>query len=435
MSGRRWLYAWGLGSVAAGGASLLVPLYVIELGAGATALGGLSAVAAAAGALGAFVLGRFADATGRWRRLGGLALGGIAVALVTVPLVEGIALVVAANGLLWLSFSAATPVFTMLAVAEAPPAERTRHIASLNQVQGYGWTLGLALGAVWTAGAGRLGVAPLSSQRLFFAFCAAVAVAGVLAAVRWLPADGGAGVETPRRKPVPNRQMVVGSTFPFLPGQFYGKIRNVQPRRFVDRFTPPLAVYFLAIVIFFAGFGIFFAPLPVFLAAAGYSSEHIFLLYVVSGLGSAVSFAGAGELSRRYDVHTLQAGALGVRGLALPVVIVFGAGDAAAVDVLMAGLFAVLGVAWAVIAVTATEVISDRAPDAIRGEALGVYTAISSLAGGLGSLVGGVLADAAGFPVAFGVAGIVVVASALLVLRPVAVADVSQNVTSSTSDD
>lgn len=32
MTGTRWLVAWGLGSIALGGASLLIPLYIVALG-------------------------------------------------------------------------------------------------------------------------------------------------------------------------------------------------------------------------------------------------------------------------------------------------------------------------------------------------------------------------------------------------------------------
>ena len=46
----RWLYAWGLASLGLGGASLIVPLYVVELGGGPATLGILAAAAAAAAA-------------------------------------------------------------------------------------------------------------------------------------------------------------------------------------------------------------------------------------------------------------------------------------------------------------------------------------------------------------------------------------------------
>lgn len=68
MAGSRWLYAWGLGSIAQGGASLLVPLYIVALGADPIALGAdpielglLAATAVFAGAPGALLVGRLAD--------------------------------------------------------------------------------------------------------------------------------------------------------------------------------------------------------------------------------------------------------------------------------------------------------------------------------------------------------------------------------------
>ena len=49
----RWLYAWALGAVSFGGASLLVPLYIVELGASPVDLGLLASTAALIGAPGA----------------------------------------------------------------------------------------------------------------------------------------------------------------------------------------------------------------------------------------------------------------------------------------------------------------------------------------------------------------------------------------------
>lgn len=57
----RWLYPWALGSVAFGGASLLVPLYIVQLGASPFQLGLLASMAAIVGAPGALIFGRLAD--------------------------------------------------------------------------------------------------------------------------------------------------------------------------------------------------------------------------------------------------------------------------------------------------------------------------------------------------------------------------------------
>jgi MFS family permease len=57
----RWLAAWGLGYVAVGAASLLIPLYAISLGAGPFLVGVLAATAAFAAVPGALLWGYLAD--------------------------------------------------------------------------------------------------------------------------------------------------------------------------------------------------------------------------------------------------------------------------------------------------------------------------------------------------------------------------------------
>jgi predicted MFS family arabinose efflux permease len=102
----------------------------------------------------------------------------------------------------------------------------------------------------------------------------------------------------------------------------------------------------------------------------------------------------------------------------MPLVALVGAAVAASlVGTLATGvLFVIIGLTWAVIAVTAGTIVTRLAPSSLRGEALGVYTALSTLAGGIGSIAGGALARAADFVVAFGVAGVVIVAGAAIVL-------------------
>ena len=417
MTRNNWLYAWGLGSIAAGGASLLVPLYVVALGAGPSALGVLSAVAASAGAFGGYVWGRLADRTGRWRSLGSVALAGIVLALVGVAVSPGLPGIVLANGLLWFAFSAAMPVFTMLTLHDAPDAEQSRRIARLNRVHGYGWAGGLALGTVWTVAVDELlALSTLASQRAFLGLCVVVGAAGVVGAVRWLPGDennpGPDGMGRTFELPVATTQV------PFLPVRLFRRLQRISPHQFTDRFTPALARYFLAIALFFAGFGVFFAPVPAYLESVGYASEHIFLFFLLSALGSAVAYTASGEMVDRYDVPVLQSGALGVRAAALPAVALVHLGTLPFQFAVVAVLFTVIGLSWAVIVTAAVNHITDLTPEAIRGEALGVYTALSALAGGVGSLLGGYLAGTVGYVVAFALACAVVLTSTGVILWP-----------------
>jgi len=437
MGDSRWLYAWALASVALGGASLLVPLYVVSLGGGPVALGLLAASAAFGGAPGALVVGRIADRTGRRRGfvVGGLALA--AVALAGPPLTDAIPVVVAANAVVWFAAGAVAPVLSLLVVADAPEREWSDRYARLNAYQGYGWAGGLVLGVVWTAAGAA--VAPQAVvQRSFFAVCVVCAAAGTALAVRWVPADDAsplaedaAGTTADATAPTDERRTrrvaramtrgrrlnLRGATFPLGFGRLYWTTAAFHPRRFVDRFTPTLALYFGAVVLFFAGFAAFFAPLPAFLTGVGFTDGAVFGLYLVSSLGAAVFYGPAGRLLARSDLPLLQSAGLAVRGVALPTVALVGA--ALAVTplgvVLTGGLFVVIGVAWALIAVSASTLVTRIAPPAIRGEALGVFAALAAVAGGFGSVLGGRLA-AGDFGVAFGTAGALVLAGAAVIL-------------------
>ncbi|MBB6645988.1 hypothetical protein [Halobellus ruber] len=101
--------------------------------------------------------------------------------------------------------------------------------------------------------------------------------------------------------------------------------------------------------------------------------------------------------------------------MSFPVVAVVGTAVVPPLGLALVGvLFALVGASWAVTAVTAAGQVTGLAPESVRAEALGAYTAVGSLGGGLGSVVGGVIAGGAGYLSAFVVAGCVVALAAYL---------------------
>lgn len=422
MTKHRWLFAWGLGSISAGTASLLVPLYVVQLGGDPFELGLLGAVAALIGAPGAIVWGRLADRTSNPRGIILFSLIGVGLLLGMMPLFSTVLLVILANALLWLVFAAAGPILTLLVVADTPEQEWNREIALLNKYQGYGWAGGLLLGICWSATVGQL-FAPATTQQYLFVFSGVTAVLAAILLGRWMPAPsqrqlGRVDPERVTRLLSAGRRHIRGATFLFNPNRLYWSTRNMHPRRFADKFTPTLALYFFAVVLFFTGFSAFFAPLPLYLTGIGFSSDLVFALYLVSSLGSAAFYTSAGTLSGTLDLRILQASAVGVRGIAIPLVAIVGATFAAGTVGTIVSLFllTLIGVAWAVIAVTAGTIVTRISPADLRGEALGMYAALGALAGGIGSIGGGVLANRIGFTSAFGVAGLTILAGAGLVI-------------------
>lgn len=415
---RAWLLPWSLGAVAFGGASLLVPLYVVELGGDAFDLGVMAAVAAVVGIPGAVAIGRRIDRLGHFRRYVLAVLAVTTAVLVVIPFIESIPLVIAANAILWLAFAMATPVLTMLVVSDVSPHAWSGRIARLNEYQGIGWALGLALGTGWTIVGGLL-LDPTVALQTCFGAMAIVAALGLVTGSRWIPgapeeADRRVGIRLQTALRLADSFNVRSVTYPLTVARV--DFAGLSRRHLTSRFTGDLLLYFVAILLMFTGFAAFFAPLPAFLTDIGLGSGTVFALYLVSSAVAAVSFASVGRLAEQFDVTLLQSAGLALRGLAIPAVAL--AGIALGSDLIgitmLVGLFALIGASWAVITVTAATIVTALAPIAIRGESLGIYAALMALAGGIGSITGGAIANR-NFLLAFSIAGGLVLLGAAIV--------------------
>ena len=415
----RWVLAWGGGAVAFGGASLLVPLYLLRLGATPFDLGLLAALAAVVGAPGAIVFGRLASQAARRRRLVVLTLGTTAVVLGLIPLLTSIGAVILANAALWLVVAAAGPVVTMLVVDAAAENDWSARIAAVNRAYGYGWAGGLLLGMGWPLLAGQL-FTPATAERALFWVLSGVAALSTLAARRTLPQstpapDPPSGLRASHLASllVRSRPGIRAATFALPTTVLYWVGRGWRrPRR---RIASPLYRFFLAAGLFFAGFSVFWAPLPHLLRAIGLGDGRIFGLYFASSLASAVLYRRVGQVASRRVESTFAAGALAVRGLLFPVVaLVAGLGATVLGSLLLGAALLAIGITWAVIAVVGTSLVTRLAPADARSTALGTYVAIGALAGAAGSVLGGWLATV-GYPLAFGVAGGLVVLGAAVV--------------------
>lgn len=417
MQNDRWLYALTLSAIAAGVTGVLVPLYLVRLGAGAAVLGLAAALSSIVGAPAAILAGRYADRseTPRDIVLAGLTLA--ALAAVLFPVFGTVPGVVALNAVLAIALAAVGPVVTMFVVSGVPDAAWDARIARLNTYQGFGGIGGLVLGTVWT---GLL--TPVTSTgtayRSLFVVAALIAVAAILIAARSLPSRPEDG-----RDPI---GLHLRRDATFLPGtaRAYWLARGFGRRglgQLLRSFPGSLHRYFAAGALFFLGFGAFWAPLPLYLTERGFDASTIFALYVLNNATSTLSFTAVGRLSLTHDTHRLQGGALGVRGIAfmgVGILAVAGVGPGPSLTSLpvVATLLAVIGLTWAVIAVTGTAIVSRRAPGGTRGAILGGYTALSALGGRAGSLLGGWVASQS-FGLAFAMAGTLVIAGGLIVYR------------------
>lgn len=406
--GDRWLYAWSAPYAAIGAASLLVPLYAISLGAGPFLVGLIAATAALAGVPGALLWGRLAERTGRHRRFVLISLGLTGMALLAMPLVPTVDLVIVANAFLWFAVSAAAPVLTLLVVADHEPGHWDARIGLLNTYQGYAWLAGLLAGAAWNALGPRV-VPGLDATRLFFFVLAAVTILGYVASYRLLPGTTITIREFTRSRAALDR-LARGAgrrigLNPISPLRIFWGIRRLHPRRFRHGLPGSLARYFAALALAFTGFAVFFGPLPAYLAAeASLDTGDIFAVFLASSAGAAISYTAAGRLATDRGPYIPQFGALGVRAILFPIIAAVAALAVHALPVMLL-LFFLIGATWAVIAVTATSIVTRLAPPTIRGDALGLYTAIGGTATAAGSLLGGWIATRIDYLGTFGLAG------------------------------
>lgn len=420
-----WLYGWALGYAAVGAASLLVPLYAIDFGAGALVVSLIAATAALAGVPGAILWGKLVARTQRRRPFILVALGLTAGVFLLLPFLASSWTVLAANAALWFVIAAAAPVLNVIVVEGHEPSAWPARFGLLNHYQGYGWLAGLVAGGAWSTFAGGFGVDAVAAKRLFFILSAVATLGGILVVIVRYPEP----VTTSDRRFVRLSRRIraaggnpgrAARAIPYGPSRMYWALREIgvgrpgdsrQPNRGTlprlrERASGRLVRYLAAATLFFAGFSAFFAPLPAYLVDAGYATDEVFVLFILSAAASAAAYGRAGTAAAGHGLFRLQAGALLVRAGAFPTVAVVGTAVAPPIGLVVVGaLFVLIGVAWAVIAVTAAGLVTDLAPAPVRAEALGAYTAVGSLGGGVGSVIGGGIAGAIGYLPAFVVAG------------------------------
>ncbi|MFB6090010.1 MAG: MFS transporter [Halobellus sp.] len=415
-----WLYGWALGYAAVGAASLLVPLYAIELGAGAFVVSLIAATAAFAGVPGAILWGRLVTRTRRRRPFVLVALGLTAAVFLVLPFLASPWSVLVVNAVLWFVVAAAAPVLNIIVVEGFETDQWTRRFGLLNHYQGYGWLAGLLAGGAWSSVAGpAFGLASVPAMRLFFVVSAVATVGGFLLVLARYPEASTISEQRFRR--LTRRLRLNGGTairsargVPFGPVRVYWALRDIGGgsvlARLRTRYSGPLLRYLFGATVFFAGFSAFFGPLPAYLVDAGYATDEVFALFILNSAAAAAAYARAGALAATRDSFSLQLGALGFRAVVFPIVAVSGAAVAPPFGLVVVGaLFLAIGASWAFIAVTATTLVSRLAPESARAEALGLYTAIGSLGGGIGSVLGGAAAEGIGYLVAFLAAGGLVV--------------------------
>lgn len=391
-SAEPWYAAYVLLAIVQSG---LMPV-LLPLASGNAAHAGLVIGAMNLAGLAAPVLGHLADSRGWHRRILVVGLLVVAAGLIAMPMGSSVAVHVAAALTMGLGFAGANTVANMFIVETRPRAEWDSRIGTLQAFSGAGQVAGLLL-------------AGLFHQPYLLAFVIAGGLVAAALPIAWRTL-GHVGVGVPAATP---RAHVTAHPALGAEGCSGGLGRHFHHLSWAGLrdillmmetpFARLLAAWFIAFVAISAVLTM--APLAMrrlFDAAPGVTAST----YAIAAALSIPLFLGAARLAQRFGSMALlrigfSARVVAISGLA--------AASLAAPEALMLalGAFMLLVMAWPALAVSGTALAAQLAP-VEKGEALGLFNAVSSLAGACGALAGGWAFEAIGYGHVCAVAGIAV---------------------------
>jgi MFS family permease len=402
-----WHAAYALlGFVQMGIAPILLPLSSrpgIEAGVtyGAFALAGLSAPA----------LGAWSDRARQSRTvfIAGLLLGAAAMALTAVLPGLGWRLLLAfATGL---GTMAASTTGTMLAVEASPRELWDAQIGALQSWGAAGQVAGLLVAGVLATG---------HADAAFLAGAAALAAAG---AIGWVlaPRLPALAVRRARRRDVSARPAPGGEAASASPARHLHQTGHHGLAAMRAAAASPLGHFLGVWLVSYTATNAVAVLFPVAMVHEfGTSSTLAAAAYAAGITISLAVYRVAAKLDARAGAaHTLRLGLL-ARGAVLLAMVAFGLWYGAAVRWAvwpLLALFAATQVIWPLLNVSSNSLAVTLHPSD-RGESLGLLNATSACGSVLGSVIGGALMQAAGFPALCGAAVAAVAASAAMLRRP-----------------
>lgn len=405
-----WFYAFVPYRLAGGLIITLLPLFVVQATGGSVAdVGLLSSLTALVGVPSSIWWGNLSDKLRRRRPFLVLGFLGFALSTLLTGLAQNVPQVLGISMLGALLTTAVEPVASALVLDQAPEERWPECIGRLNQVGGWSFVAGLLAGMGWLALlSGRWGA--VNAMRGLFLLAGGVASLSLTLTLLWLPEPP---LVRSRRLFHPDfvgrlTVMLVERTFSHPSRLRYFVLRPAfltEARRY---FSNVLGRYYLCSLLFFFALHIGFVPFPIFLTdVLGATNTQVFLISLLKSVVDALLYVPMGRAVRRRRGIGLQAQAAAVR------VGIFGffallallrPGPASLVSLALVHLLT--GVTWAVIAVSGTTAVATLAPKGLEARALGLYNAVIGVAGILGSLAAGYLAEALGYVASFGTAAL-----------------------------
>ena len=372
-----WYFIYALQGVVIGGmAPMLLPLAVVR--AGSPLYVGLVMAAFSLGGLAAPLWGRLTDyfRWPRWLLVGGFlvtALGLFAFAFTTTPIVWVALALVQGSG------AARTITMANSFIVEARPQEEwEQRMGWLQTFYGGGQVAGLLL-------VGLLVQADVRTGLLAAAGLSATAAFSVLV-VRRPSFPSPTCALTPSSLP-PHSEWTHGFTEFLARGPLRQALRPVWPA-----VRSPFGLFLVSWLISFIGTAAFFSLYPVLMQQLFATAPRVSctIYAIAAGLG-LILYPWAGQSCERYSAITVFAIGMGVRLVAFLGLLCLGLTQPSARSWLALFIFTFVVLAWSLLTVSGTALTArlSASSNTTKGEAMGLFTAASGVAGVIGAMLGG----------------------------------------------
>ncbi len=408
-----WFTSYLFSNLAAGLTSPLIPLYVVlYLHDTVLQVGIVSSLSSAAAVPSLIVWGNLSDYIGRRKIFILTGFFGSFLTLLQIIFVADLAGYIIMLVSFQILAMAAVPVSTLLILETRQENEWPQVMSTFSMVSAIGTVIGLGAGSLIIVFWHYFWVIPAIYLISSFVYLTAAVIALVVL-------------------PEPHRNILrtrIAHVFSFrtierarhFPSHVIHIIPFGKNREHTHSLTPVTWKYLITTTWLMFGFQIFVVPFPVFFIDVGHAGEtEVFLLYLINGIFSMMTFRFSGLLIKRNGIRkTLIMGIAPRIALFLfAAVLALLASQSGLVLALSLVIYGVLGGLWSLISIGQVTSISKLALKVNRGKAIGYYNSLLGLGQIGGAAVSGYIAISLGYSQDFVIAAAVVIIGTFMIMR------------------
>lgn len=391
----KWFYAFVPFKIATGGSSQVMPLYAIQLGAGASEIGLLNALSTLSSTVGTVFWGKLSDKTLKRKIFILMGFLSVSIFLGLLAFAEDFWDLLTLNVIYSFFLASTVSIPIVLIFRNVRKTKWDEAVGVFNKIGGWAWVVGLLVGFAL--------IKFLTFRELLILF-AILNIPGFIMALK-----------TIREAPVYLHRENIK---PFV-------TQVIQKSRYLPNFvvhlptklkvSPKFIGFYLSSVFFWVSSGMYTTQLPVYLINNEFTGQEIFGLAVLNSSISAMLYQRVGiKLKSKNPALVLIRGyltrSLGIFMVLLPLNFSY------ALVLLATGSYVLWGYSWPYVGISSTSLIARMSSPKEQGSVLATSNLINSSSFVFGSLVGGLVVSHIGFALNFAIAALMSLFAILPVL-------------------